>query len=240
MNTDFGVTMLQRLQEEVCEANIALHRHGLVTLTWGNVSGIDREKGLVVIKPSGVAYDRMRAQDMVVVNLVDGAVVAGDKRPSSDIPTHLLLYRHFEFIGGVAHTHSRHATAWAQAGRDILPFGTTHADSFYGAVPCTRPMTDVEINGEYEEETGKVIVEAFVSRALSAKDVPAVLVFSHGPFTWGDNPAKAVENAVVLEEVAYMNFFSNLLRPDLVPMQRTLLDKHYHRKHGADAYYGQN
>jgi L-ribulose-5-phosphate 4-epimerase len=210
-----------------------------VTLTWGNVSGLDRERGLMVIKPSGVAYERMRPVDMVVVCLADGSVAEGDKKPSSDTATHLVLYRHFAKAGGIVHTHSRHATVWAQAGLDLPAQGTTHADYFYGAIPCTRRMSDAEIAGDYEEETGKVIVETFAARNIDAGDIGAALVHSHGPFTWGSDPDKAVENAIVLEEAAFMGIFGQLLRPGLAPMQQSLLDRHYQRKHGADAYYGQ-
>ncbi|KGQ71181.1 L-ribulose-5-phosphate 4-epimerase [Chelonobacter oris] len=231
--------MLKKLKKQVFEANLDLPKYGLVTFTWGNVSGIDREKGLVVIKPSGVDYEVMTEEDMVVVDLHSGKVVEGSKKPSSDTPTHLELYRQFPEIGGIVHTHSRHATTWAQAGRDLTALGTTHADYFYGAIPCTRLMTDAEIQGEYELETGKVIVETFVKRGIQAKDVPAVLVNSHGPFAWGTDPHNAVHNAVVLEEIAYMNLFSHQLNPNIQAMQQTLLDKHYLRKHGKNAYYGQ-
>lgn len=231
--------MLKKLKQQVFEANLDLPKYGLVTFTWGNVSGIDREKGLVVIKPSGVEYDVMTADDMVVVDLHTGAVVEGSKKPSSDTPTHLELYRQFPEIGGIVHTHSRHATTWAQAGHDLAALGTTHADYFYGSIPCTRLMTDAEIQGEYELETGKVIVETFATRGIKAKDIPAVLVNSHGPFAWGSDPHNAVHNAVVLEEIAYMNLFTYQLNPTIESMQQTLLDKHYLRKHGKDAYYGQ-
>lgn len=231
--------MLEQLKKQVFEANLDLPKYGLVTFTWGNVSGIDREKGLVVIKPSGVDYEVMTEDDMVVVDLHSGEVVEGSKKPSSDTPTHLELYRQFPEIGGIVHTHSRHATTWAQAGRDLTALGTTHADYFYGAIPCTRLMTDAEIEGEYELETGKVIVETFAKRGIKAKDVPAVLVNSHGPFAWGTDPHNAVHNAVVLEEIAYMNLFSYQLNPNIQAMQQTLLDKHYLRKHGKNAYYGQ-
>lgn len=231
--------MLETLKQQVLEANLALPRYGLVTFTWGNVSGIDREQGLVVIKPSGVEYEVMTADDMVVVDLHTGKVVEGNKKPSSDTPTHLELYRQFSEIGGIVHTHSRHATIWSQAGRDLPALGTTHADYFYGTIPCTRLMTEQEIQGEYELETGKVIVETFRQRAINACDIPAVLVHSHGPFAWGSDPDNAVHNAVVLEEIAYMNLFSYQLSPQLPDMQQTLLDKHYLRKHGKNAYYGQ-
>ncbi len=232
--------MLERLKEEVLAANLDLPRYGLVTFTWGNVSAIDRERGLMVIKPSGVEYEVMTANDMVVVELASGRVVEGAKKPSSDTPTHLELYKAFPDIGGVVHTHSRHATTWAQAGRDLPAFGTTQADYFYGPVPCTRAMTPAEIQGEYEKDTGTVIIETFRQRGLDPNAVPAVLVQSHGPFVWGTDAHNAVHNAVVLEEVAYMNLFSLLLNPQLGPMSSALLDKHYLRKHGKNAYYGQN
>lgn len=231
--------MLEALKEQVLQANLALPRYKLVTFTWGNVSAIDREKNLVVIKPSGVDYDVMTADDMVVVDLFTGKVVEGTKKPSSDTPTHLELYRQFPTLGGVVHTHSRHATIWSQAGEDLIAAGTTHADYFYGTIPCTRKMTTAEIQGEYELETGKVIVETFRERGIDPKDVPAVLVHSHGPFVWGTDADNAVHNAVVLEEIAYMNLFTQQLRPNLKPMQPELLDKHYLRKHGKNAYYGQ-
>lgn len=227
---------LNDLKNKVFEANMALPRYGLVTFTWGNVSAIDREKGLVVIKPSGVEYDTMTAEDMVVIDL-EGNVVEGRYKPSSDTPTHLVLYKAFPNIGGIVHTHSRNATSWAQAGRDIPAYGTTHGDYFYGAVPCTRKMTPKEIAGEYEAETGNVIVERF--KDISPDDIPAVLVASHGPFAWGKDADNAVHNAVVLEEVALMAMQAEALNPDIVPMQKELLDKHYLRKHGKNAYYGQ-
>ena len=228
--------MLEELKKRVFEANLALPRHGLVTFTWGNVSGIDRESGLVVIKPSGVEYDVMTADDMVVIDL-EGNKVEGRWKPSSDTPTHLELYKAFPNIGGIVHTHSRWATSWAQAGRDIPAYGTTHGDYFYGAVPCTRKMTAAEIAGEYEKETGTVIIEAF--RNIEADDIPAVLVNSHGPFCWGKDPDNAVHNAVVLEELAFMAFHTEALSPKVGVMQQELLDKHYLCKHGKNAYYGQ-
>lgn len=231
--------MLAHLKQQVFEANLDLPKYGLVTFTWGNVSGIDRKNNLIVIKPSGVSYDTMTVNDMVVVDLVTGKVVEGNKKPSSDTPTHLELYRQFPTIGGIVHTHSRHATAWAQAGIDLKALGTTHADYFYGAIPCTRKMTEQEINGEYELETGKVIVETFLNRKIEAKDIPAVLVHSHGPFAWGTDPHNAVHNAVVLEEIACMNLFTHQLNSNINSMQQVLLDKHYLRKHGKNAYYGQ-
>ena len=229
--------MLEQLKKEVFEANMLLPKYNLVTFTWGNVSGIDRKNGIVVIKPSGVEYDTMTADDMVCVNLETGDVVEGKYKPSSDTPTHLELYRAFKNIGGIVHTHSRRATSFAQAGADILPLGTTHADYFYGAIPCTRAMTPEEIAGEYEKETGKVIVETF--KSIDCDAVPGVLVKSHGPFTWGKTPYEAVHNAVVLEEIAFMNLNTMALNPNIGKMQQELLDKHYLRKHGKNAYYGQ-
>ena len=231
--------MLEDLKQKVFKANLDLPKHGLVTFTWGNVSGIDREKGLVVIKPSGVDYETMTAEDMVVVDLKTGEKVEGDLNPSTDTPTHLELYRTCKDIQGVVHTHSRNATSFAQAGIDIPALGTTGADYFYGDIPCTRPMTKAEIEGEYELETGKVIVETFKQRGINPKDVPACLVYSHGPFTWGKSPDNAVYNAVVLEEVAFMAYHAMTLNPRIGRMQQDLLDKHYLRKHGAHAYYGQ-
>ncbi|MCR4670940.1 MAG: L-ribulose-5-phosphate 4-epimerase [Saccharofermentans sp.] len=228
--------MLEDLKKTVLDANLLLPKFGLVTFTWGNVSGIDREKGLVVIKPSGVEYDSMTADDMVVVDL-DGNVVEGKWKPSSDTPTHVVLYKAFPNIGGVVHTHSRWAVSFAQAGRAIPAMGTTQGDYFYGDIPCTRPMTDEEIMGEYEKETGKVIVETFKDKDPDA--IPGVNVYSHGPFTWGTDPANAVHNAVVMEEVAFMDYHALMLNPGFSGMQQTLLDKHYLRKHGANAYYGQ-
>ena len=232
--------MLDNLKQAVLDANLALPKFHLVTFTWGNVSGIDREAGLVVIKPSGVEYAVMTAEDMVVVELATGRVVEGRYKPSSDTPTHLELYKAFSGVGGIVHTHSRHATIWAQSGRPLLAMGTTHADYFYGAIPCTRPMTVEEINGEYEYQTGEVIIKTFEQRGLDPAQIPAVLVHSHGPFAWGKDAADAVHNAVVLEECAYMGLFSRQLAPQLPDMQSELLDKHYLRKHGANAYYGQN
>ncbi|MBW7983910.1 L-ribulose-5-phosphate 4-epimerase [Enterobacillus tribolii] len=231
--------MLDELKQQVLEANLALPRHGLVTFTWGNVSGIDRARGLMVIKPSGVEYQGMTAEDMVVVAIEDGQIVEGRRKPSSDTETHRVLYQTFGDIGGIVHTHSRHATIWAQAGLDIPAWGTTHADYYYGDIPCTRLMTEEEIRQDYEWQTGVVIAETFSRRGIDANQMPAVLVHSHGPFAWGKDAADAVHNAVVLEEVAYMGIFSRQLTPDLPRMQQTLLDKHYLRKHGANAYYGQ-
>ncbi|HEY0210607.1 L-ribulose-5-phosphate 4-epimerase [Acerihabitans sp.] len=231
--------MLNELKQQVLTANLALPRHHLVTFTWGNVSAVDREQGLMVIKPSGVGYEEMTRDDMVVVELETGRVVEGGKKPSSDTDTHRVLYLAFAGIGGIVHTHSRHATIWAQAGLDIPAWGTTHADYFYGDIPCTRLMTEAEIQGRYEWETGRVIVETFAARGIEPTAIPAVLVNSHGPFAWGKDADTAVHNAVVLEEVAYMGIFSRQLTPQLPAMQPELLDKHYLRKHGKHAYYGQ-
>ena len=228
--------MLENLKVQVLQANLLLPEYNLVTFTWGNVSGIDRETGLVVIKPSGVSYNGMTKDDMVVVDL-DGHVAEGKWKPSSDTATHIALYNAFPNIGGVVHTHSRWATVFAQAGAAIPPLGTTHADTFYGAVPVTRKLTAEEIAGAYEKETGTVIVEAF--RALDPMAVPGVLVHSHGPFTWGKDAAHAVENAVILEEVAMMAWHTLRMAPQSA-LQQELLDKHYSRKHGKNAYYGQN
>ena len=229
--------MLENLKELVCKANLELPKYGLVTFTWGNVSGVDREKGLMVIKPSGVEYDTMTPEDMVVVSLVTGEKVEGKWKPSSDTDTHVALYNAFPNIGGIVHTHSRWATSWAQAGRGIPAYGTTHGDYFYGEIPCTRKMTPEEIAGRYEHETGNVIIETFEDK--SADDIPAVLVHSHGPFTWGTDPHNAVHNAVVLEELAFMAFHTEAIKPGKETMQSELLNKHYLRKHGKNAYYGQ-
>lgn len=228
--------MLEELKNQVLRANLLLPEHGLITFTWGNVSGIDRETGYVVIKPSGVPYEGMKAEDMVVVDL-DGNVIEGKWRPSSDTPTHLELYKAFPKCGGIVHTHSRWATSFAQAGVCIPAMGTTHADYFYADIPCTRPMTPEEIAGEYEKNTGKVIIEAFSD--LDPADVPGVVVYSHGPFAWGTDPFNAVHNAVVMEEVAFMDYHALMLNPGHRDMQRELMDRHYLRKHGANAYYGQ-
>jgi L-ribulose-5-phosphate 4-epimerase len=230
--------LLEKLKQEVLEANLALPKHNLVTFTWGNVSGIDREQNLVVIKPSGVPYEELKAEDLVVVDL-EGNIIEGDLRPSSDTPTHLALYRAFPSIGGVVHTHSPWATSWAQAGRPIPALGTTHADYYYGEVPCTREMTNEEIERAYELETGNVIIETFEKENLDPAAMPGVLVFNHAPFCWGKNADQAVHNAVVLEEVAKMALHTFQLNPNIQPIQQFLLDKHYLRKHGANAYYGQ-
>lgn len=227
--------MLEKIKENVFCANMSLFENNLVTLTWGNVSEIDRESGYVVIKPSGVKYETMKAEDMVVVDL-NGNIIEGRYNPSSDTPTHLELYKRFHDIGGITHTHSRWATIFSQCGMSISPLGTTHADTFYGEVPCTRKMTDKEIFSNYELETGKVIAECFTEE--NVMKTPAVLVNSHGPFTWGKNAAKSIENAIILEEVAMMAWHTIMLNPD-VQFQKELLDKHYLRKHGENAYYGQ-
>ncbi len=229
--------MLNDLKKEVYEANLLLPKYKLVTFTWGNVSAVDRKNGIMVIKPSGVEYDGMTVDDMVVVELATGKVVEGKWKPSSDTPTHLELYRAFEDIGGIVHTHSSWATSFAQAGVGIRPFGTTHGDYFYGEIPCTRALTSEEISGEYEKETGSVIIETF--KDIEPMTIPAVLVKSHGPFAWGKNAYDAVHNAVVLEEVAVMNYRTMHLNANIENMQQELLDKHYLRKHGNNAYYGQ-
>ena len=227
--------MLEELKKEVFQANLDLVKQGLVIFTWGNVSGVDREKGLVVIKPSGVSYETMKPEDMVVVSLETGKVVEGDLNPSSDTPTHLVLYRAFQNIQGVVHTHSTYATAWAQAGKDIPNIGTTHADYFYKAVPCTADMTKEEVEGKYELETGNVIVKRF--EGIDPDHTPGVLVKNHGPFTWGTSPANAVYNAKVLEQCAKMAFISFAINPETT-MNPLLIEKHYSRKHGPNAYYG--
>jgi len=233
--------MLESLKKTVCEANLMLPKYQLVTFTWGNVSGIDREKGLVVIKPSGVEYESMKPEDMVVVDLETGKKVEGSLNYSTDTATHLALYRAFPEIGGIIHTHSRWATIFAQSGWGIPAFGTTHADYFYGEIPCTRRMTRDEIEGDpgyYEQETGSVIIERF--RGMNPMDIPGVLVHSHGPFAWGKDPMEAVHHAVVMEEVAFMAWHNLSLSGNaLPPMQSELLDKHFLRKHGKNAYYGQ-
>lgn len=228
--------MLEQLKEAVLEANVTLPKYGLVTFTWGNVSGIDREQGAIVIKPSGVPYEELKPEQLVVVDL-DGNCLEGDLRPSSDTPTHLVLYRAFPEIGGIVHTHSSWMTSWAQAGRNIPALGTTHADYFYGEIPCTRKMTAEEIQGAYEEQTGHVIVETFHDK--NPLHIPGVLVNSHGPFSWGKDAAEAMHNAVVMEEVAKIAYHTVALMPGISAMEQVLLDKHFLRKHGANAYYGQ-
>ncbi|MBR0247030.1 MAG: L-ribulose-5-phosphate 4-epimerase [Bacteroidales bacterium] len=230
--------MLEELKEKVCKANLDLVKHGLVIFTWGNVSAIDRQSGLVVIKPSGVSYDNMKPSDMVVVDL-DGKVVEGELNPSSDTPTHVELYKAFPNIGGVVHTHSTYATAFAQAGKDIPNIGTTHADYFYQDIPCTRDMTEAEVKGAYELETGKVIVDEFLNRRkINPDHTPGVLVKNHGPFSWGKDADNAVYNAKVMEQCAEMAFVAFSVNPGLT-MNPLLIEKHYQRKHGPNAYYGQ-
>lgn len=228
--------MLEKLKEKVFQENLALVKHGLVIFTWGNVSEIDRETGIVVIKPSGVSYDEMKAEDMVCVDL-DGNIVEGSLNPSSDTPTHLELYKAFPKIGGIVHTHSQTATAFAAAGRDIIAYNTTHADYFYGDIPCTRALSSEEIETEYEKNTGKVIIEKYENNDVMA--VPGCIIKNHAPFTWGKDSAEAVHNAVVLEEVAKMAMQAESINPNIQRVDQYLLDKHYFRKHGANAYYGQ-
>lgn len=231
--------MLEKLKKQVYEANMLLPKYSLITFTWGNVSGIDRTAGYIVIKPSGVEYEDMKPEDMVVVDL-DGNRIEGSLNPSSDTATHIELYKAFPSIGGIVHTHSRWATTFAQSGRGIPALGTTHADYFYGEIPCTRRMTPEEIAGAYEKETGTVIIDRFKKDNLDPHDIPGVVVYSHGPFTWGGDPDNAVHNAVVLEEVAFMAWHNLVLSGgNIPPMQQELLDKHYLRKHGKNAYYGQ-
>lgn len=230
--------MYQTLKQAVLEANLALPAHGLVTLTWGNVSQVDRQQGVMAIKPSGVSYEAMQMEDIVVVNLADGRVVEGRLNPSSDTATHLVLYRAFPAIGGIVHTHSRNGTVWAQAGMDIPALGTTHADYFYGDIPCTRPLTDAEIQADYEANTGNVIVELFQASDRDPLAVPGALITGHAPFCWGKSGADAVHNAIVLEEVAAMALSTRALNSH-IHIQQALSDKHYFRKHGAGAYYGQ-
>ncbi|MED3992194.1 L-ribulose-5-phosphate 4-epimerase [Priestia aryabhattai] len=230
--------MLDKLKEEVFQANLDLPKHGLVKYTWGNVSAVDRDSGLFVIKPSGVTYEKMTAKDMVVVDL-DGRVVEGELNPSSDTLTHAVLYKHYPEIGGIAHTHSTWATIWAQAGLDVQAMGTTHADTFYGSVPCARFLTEKEVNDGYEVETGKVIIETFEKRGLDVLAVPGILLQGHGPFTWGKDAKTAVMNSVVLDEVSKMNFFTQKLNVLSEELPQRILDKHYLRKHGQNAYYGQ-
>ena len=230
--------MLEQLKQAVYEANMELPRRGLVTYTWGNVSGIDRESGLVVIKPSGVEYEDLKPEDLVVLNL-DGEVVEGDLNPSSDTKTHIELYKAFPELGGVVHTHSPHAVAWAQAGSDIPCYGTTHADYFYGPIPCARSLTPAEVDEDYERNTGKVIIETFHERNLNPVHVPAVICRNHGPFTWGKNAAQAVYHAVVLEEVAKMAMYTRQINGQVEAAPQHVQDKHFLRKHGPNAYYGQ-
>lgn len=230
--------MLEVLKQAVYEANMALPKHHLVTFTWGNVSGIDRESGLMVIKPSGIDYDDLRPEQLVVLDL-DGKVVEGDLNPSSDTKTHIELYKAYPTLGGIVHTHSPYAVGWAQAGMDIPCYGTTHADYFYGPVPCTRSLTAQEVDEDYEKNTGKVIIETFDGRGINPVHVPGVICANHGPFAWGKDAAQAVYHAVVLEEVAKMAIYTRLVAPDAAPAPRHVQDKHFMRKHGPNAYYGQ-
>ncbi|MFD1900277.1 L-ribulose-5-phosphate 4-epimerase [Enterococcus termitis] len=230
--------LIKEMKERVFAANLALPEAGLVKLTWGNVSEVNREAGVVVIKPSGVPYSHMKADDMVVTDL-DGKIVAGKMKPSSDLATHLALYKAFKEINAVVHTHSKNAVMWAQAGRGIPAYGTTHADTFYGVVPCTRQLTFEEVASAYEFETGKVIIETFTKEKIDPLAVPGVLVYGHGPFTWGETPQKAVENSIVLDEIAEMAEVTELVNKDICPIPQYLLDKHFFRKHGVNAYYGQ-
>ncbi|HHV82875.1 MAG TPA: L-ribulose-5-phosphate 4-epimerase [Tepidanaerobacter syntrophicus] len=231
--------MLEELKEEVLKANLFLPKFNLVTLTWGNVSAINRELGLIVIKPSGVKYETMQINDLVVVDM-DGNVVEGSYNPSSDTPTHLILYKNFKNIGSIIHTHSVWATSWAQAIRDLPALGTTHADNFHGDIPCTRSLTLEEISSDYETETGKVIVETFIKRKIDPDEISGCLVYAHGPFVWGATPMKALENAIVLEESAKIAFNTVCLNSKVSSLDKTLLDKHFYRKHGTNAYYGQS
>ena len=230
--------MLEELKEKVYLANMELPKRGLVTYTRGNVSGVDRERGLFVIKPSGVEYDELKPSDMVVMDL-KGNKIEGDMNPSSDTKTHMVLYNAFPKVGGIVHTHSPYAVAWAQAGEDLPCYGTTHADYFYGSIPCARHLTQEELDEDYERNTGVTIVETFKERGLDPKAVPAVLCFSHGPFTWGKDPAQAVYHSVVLEECAKMGIFTRMVNPNAAPAPQRMQDKHYMRKHGPKAYYGQ-
>lgn len=230
--------MLEKLKEEVWKQNLELPKQGLVKFTWGNVSARDPESGYFVIKPSGVSYDDLKPSDMVVVNLND-QVIEGSLNPSSDTPSHSVLYREFPELGGIVHTHSTWATAWAESGVDVPPMGTTHADTFYGPIPCTRYLSKEEINSAYEHETGKLIIQTFKERGINILDVPAILLHGHGPFTWGKDAESAVYNAVVLEEVCKMNLLARQINSYASELPQTILDKHYLRKHGKDAYYGQ-
>jgi L-ribulose-5-phosphate 4-epimerase len=231
--------IIAAMKQRVYEANLALPQQGLVKLTWGNVSEINRELGVIVIKPSGVKYPNMQADQMVVTDLTGKLLEPNSLKPSSDLPTHVVLYQAFKKVNAIVHTHSTNAVMWAQAGRDLPAYGTTHADTFYGKVPCTRQLTETEVNEAYEINTGHVIVETFKERKLQPNEVPAVLVYGHGPFTWGDTPMKAVENSLILDEVCLMAKGNEQINPDIDEIPQYLLDKHYYRKHGEHAYYGQ-
>lgn len=231
--------IINAMKQRVFEANVELPQYGLVKLTWGNVSEINRELGVIVIKPSGVKYENMQADQMVVTDLTGKVLDAQSLNPSSDLPTHVVLYQAFEEVKAIVHTHSIHSVMWAQAGRDLPAYGTTHADAFYGTIPCTRQLTEAEVKEAYEINTGHVIVETFNERKLKASEVPGVLVYGHGPFTWGDSPMKAVENSLILDEICLMAKENEQINPDICEIPQYLLDKHYYRKHGAHAYYGQ-
>jgi L-ribulose-5-phosphate 4-epimerase len=231
--------IINAMKQRVFEANVELPQYGLVKLTWGNVSEINRELGIIVIKPSGVKYENMQADQMVVTDLAGKVLDAQSLKPSSDLPTHVVLYQAFEEVKAIVHTHSTHSVMWAQAGRDLPAYGTTHADTFYGTIPCTRQLTETEVKEAYEINTGHVIVETFNERKLKASEVPGVLVYGHGPFTWGDSPMKAVENSLILDEICLMAKENEQINPDICEIPQYLLDKHYYRKHGAHAYYGQ-
>lgn len=231
--------VIQKMKERVFQANLRLPKEGLVKLTWGNVSEINRELGIVVIKPSGVPYEEMKVEQMVVTDLSGRLVEREGMNPSSDLPTHLVLYQAFSEVNAIVHTHSTHAVMWAQSGRDLPPYGTTHADAFYGAVPCTRELTETEVNEDYEIHTGKVIVESFEQRKMTPEEMPGVLVYGHGPFTWGETPERAVENSIILDEICSMARETEQINQHIAPIPQYLLDKHYFRKHGENAYYGQ-
>ncbi|WP_459914066.1 L-ribulose-5-phosphate 4-epimerase [Enterococcus thailandicus] len=231
--------IIKEMKQRVYEANLKLPQYGLVKLTWGNVSEINRELGIIVIKPSGVNYEKMKANQMVVTDLAGNLLEEDSMKPSSDLPTHVILYEAFEQINAIVHTHSTNSVMWAQAGRDLPAYGTTHADAFYGTIPCTRQLTKAEIKEAYEKNTGRVIVETFQERTLQATEIPGVFVYGHGPFTWGETPAKAVENSLILDEICLMAKENEKINPDIHEIPQYLLDKHYYRKHGTNAYYGQ-
>ncbi|WP_270660033.1 L-ribulose-5-phosphate 4-epimerase [Enterococcus thailandicus] len=231
--------IIKEMKQRVYEANLKLPQYGLVKLTWGNVSEINRELGIIVIKPSGVNYEKMKANQMVVTDLAGNLLEEDSMKPSSDLPTHVILYEAFEQINAIVHTHSTNSVMWAQAGRDLPAYGTTHADAFYGTIPCTRQLTKAEVKKAYEKNTGRVIVETFQERTLQATEIPGVFVYGHGPFTWGETPAKAVENSLILDEICLMAKENEKINPDIHEIPQYLLDKHYYRKHGTNAYYGQ-
>lgn len=231
--------IIKEMKQRVYEANLKLPQYELVKLTWGNVSEINRELGIIVIKPSGVNYEKMKANQMVVTDLAGNLLEEDSMKPSSDLPTHVILYEAFEQINAIVHTHSTNSVMWAQAGRDLPAYGTTHADAFYGTIPCTRQLTKAEVKEAYEKNTGRVIVETFHERTLQATEIPGVFVYGHGPFTWGETPAKAVENSLILDEICLMAKENEKINPDIHEIPQYLLDKHYYRKHGTNAYYGQ-